>query len=169
MSSQILIRSTRSKGNNKLSSRGLHSPSSLAGNARSKGPSKLSPTRAAKLPKLPANKVNKVYNSGKKDGVAPNPIQSRKNNNPDIICSPEGTAIPSAPSNSESEPCEEEDRASSGDGMSDNSSHEGNPARDAVNGTEDPLDPLDSSDLAVEGDPAKNIVLVLNEIREIKK
>lgn len=162
MSSQIKIRSTRTKGNNNLTSRGLQSPSSLAVNTRSMAGSRLSPVRVEKLP------PHKVNNKGRNVSTTLTPIQSKNNLRSDVNYDiNRGVENPSKESATGSG--DEENHHDEGEGLGDNADQVeqvGNPAKGSSTSEDDPSDPLA---IITKEDPAKNIVLVLNEIREIKK
>lgn len=172
MSSQIKIRSNRGRGNGKLNKRGLHSPVPNARSTRSSALTSLSPAHVSKLPVKGINITERVKNAATKshlNGTSNDSSGSVSNaedrNSSSPLLRPRGGALEVQPVVEPRQGTGDISGDTSGSVRDDGTSVK-EPGRDLLNRGAPINTPVR---LAEDPDQAKNILLVLNEIRDIKK
>lgn len=168
MSSQIHVRSTRSKSsksNAKFTSQGLHSPVSNAPSARLSAPKSLSPVRVAKYPRrgvnIPGKGTSLISHTSANFNTSSNDsnVEDANDSMHDF------SAVRHDESFDETSEEHTQTTHGSGDGAGDNTD---STVVEGAGGSNSPLIPEDLV-TGYTDDPAKNILLVLSELRDIKK
>lgn len=168
MSSQILVRSTRSKSGSKLGPKGPHSPISNSSKVYAPVRTRLSPALSSALPVKKVNKAAKEGNKGsnekqvrtnpppKQGAFIGNNIQQSSNN---LASKP--THVPLE---GPTQPRSEEGQSRSDEGLGDNTVTQEQTQQVTSDASDLPIDTLSFD----KDDPAKTLMLVLTELREIK-